>query len=101
MKAGQKPQTIEQVISKKPKDSLLDVIGFAEPVFYGKTKNTRIKCKCICGNITIIFTKCFIDGNTKSCGCLHKKRKLKYSVWSYSVEIFVMYIIGEEWDCQK
>lgn len=30
------------------------------------------ECKCECGNLTKVWRKCLITGNTKSCGCHHK-----------------------------
>lgn len=35
------------------------------------------KCKCDCGNITIVKTYNLINGNTQSCGCLKSKGELK------------------------
>lgn len=39
-----------------------------------KRKNNRIiwECLCDCGNITYVTTNDLTQGNTKSCGCLHK-----------------------------
>lgn len=38
-------------------------------------KNTRYwKCKCSCGNITIVRTQHLNSGHTKSCGCYAKQR---------------------------
>ena len=39
-----------------------------------KIKNrTAWLCKCECGNQKAVITKSLRNGNTKSCGCLHKK----------------------------
>lgn len=35
------------------------------------------KCKCDCGNITIVKTYNLTNGNTQSCGCLKSKGELK------------------------
>ena len=32
------------------------------------------RCKCDCGNETIVSTKCLNSGNTKSCGCLRDEK---------------------------
>lgn len=39
-----------------------------------KVTNTYWRCKCECGNETIADRSSLMSGNTKSCGCL-KKRK--------------------------
>lgn len=31
-------------------------------------------CRCDCGNETIVYGQSLRSGNTKSCGCLHKKK---------------------------
>lgn len=61
--------------------------------FHGKDKDRRIqwKCLCECGNETIVTGKRLRNGDTKSCGCLHKekfthithgKRQTRlYSIW--------------------
>lgn len=38
-----------------------------------KGKNVRYKCKCICGNETIVHAGDLRSGYTKSCGCYNKK----------------------------
>lgn len=38
-----------------------------------KNGRTAWLCKCDCGNELIVTTKSLRDGNTKSCGCLHKE----------------------------
>ena len=39
----------------------------------GKTKGYLWKCKCDCGNETIVYGYALKSGNTKSCGCLWKE----------------------------
>lgn len=36
-------------------------------------RETMWKCKCDCGNIVIIRTKCLLQDVTKSCGCLQRE----------------------------
>ena len=42
----------------------------------GRAKDKRVKwlCKCDCGKITIVHSSHLLNGHTKSCGCLQKKR---------------------------
>lgn len=49
---------------------MLTVVGHAE------RKNGRVawKCKCDCGNETVVLTTSLATGRTKSCGCYQKKR---------------------------
>jgi hypothetical protein len=48
-------------------------------------KSRRWKCKCECGNETVVFGYALIKGHTKSCGCLHKKHGMRhdriYKIW--------------------
>lgn len=39
-------------------------------------KRTAWKCLCICGNEHVATTQQLKSGNTKSCGCLNKRREL-------------------------
>lgn len=34
------------------------------------------KCKCDCGNETVVYGGALVNGHTKSCGCAHKKAQL-------------------------
>lgn len=51
--------------------------------------NPHWLCKCNCGNIKSVQRGCLISGQTRSCGCLRKERKLTlggkhaslYRVW--------------------
>jgi hypothetical protein len=40
---------------------------------YIKNQKTYWKCKCDCGNITIVVASKLKNGHTKSCGCLQKE----------------------------
>ena len=42
-----------------------------------KNGRTAWYCKCDCGNEIIVTTKSLRDGNTRSCGCLHKESVAK------------------------
>lgn len=41
---------------------------------YTNKKKAYWKCKCDCGNETIVSATALKSGNTKSCGCLHKEQ---------------------------
>lgn len=32
------------------------------------------RCRCVCGNETVVTTSDLVTGNTRSCGCLHRER---------------------------
>jgi hypothetical protein len=38
-----------------------------------KKRGKRYLCQCDCGNEKIVRGDCLRDGNTKSCGCLHRR----------------------------
>lgn len=40
-------------------------------------RNFYWRCKCDCGNETVVVGGAIKSGHTKSCGCAHKKAKLK------------------------
>lgn len=39
---------------------------------------TRWKCKCDCGNETVVYGRALKSGNTLSCGCYHKEHNKEY-----------------------
>lgn len=49
----------------------LVAISPAAPVI-GKSRNYRWNCVCECGQKRVVFTKCLVSGETKSCGCLSR-----------------------------
>lgn len=51
----------------------LTVIG----VDHKRGKSYYWKCKCDCGNETVVYGGALVSGHTKSCGCAHKKALLK------------------------
>ena len=62
----------------------LTVIERAENSNFGLV---RWKCLCECGNTTIVQSGNLIQGNTKSCGCIHLKQGGKshsrlYHIWN-------------------
>jgi len=78
---GQHGFTIQQIIERKPLISKLTPVRFngikIQPC--GKVRK-KIECKCDCGNITIIMIGAFLNGSTRSCGCICKEtRHRKYS----------------------
>lgn len=40
---------------------------------YGKYKETRWNCSCVCGNTKTINARSLVTGRSKSCGCLRKE----------------------------
>lgn len=54
--------------------SELTIISFLDSVFCGKNKVCIVKCSCSCGNIYNAKLKKLKSEETKSCGCLNKKR---------------------------
>ena len=75
------------------KINMLEAVDI-ERVFEKKKKNqytTMIRCKCECGNTTLLFPYQFINGLIKSCGCIktrtpynatHKLSKTNlYHIW--------------------
>lgn len=45
-------------------------------MLYGyKNKHTYCKCRCDCGNITIVCRANLVSGRTQSCGCLEKESR--------------------------
>jgi hypothetical protein len=55
--------------------SKLVVIGISDK--RGKYNNIYWKCKCECGNETIVAAWCLLNGETKSCGCLKTRHQYK------------------------
>ncbi len=52
----------------------------------GKNKEVGWICSCSCGEESLVSSNCLRRGNTKSCGCLHRKHGLSgtrvYHVWN-------------------
>ena len=52
----------------------LTVVEFAEHRLSASGVKKRYwLCKCECGNQKIVYTKCLVNGGSKSCGCLNKE----------------------------
>lgn len=45
-------------------------------------KRAMWRCKCDCGNETIVSSTCLINGYIKSCGCLRKKGNPKHNLYN-------------------
>ena len=58
------------LLPKGVKNNFLTII---EPICV-EGKPTKYRCRCDCGNITIITKQAFLSGDTKSCGCYAKQR---------------------------
>lgn len=54
----------------------IDLVGkqFSRLTVLRYLKGSKWECKCDCGNIVIVGTQKLNNGNTKSCGCLHKDK---------------------------
>ena len=48
----------------------LTVINFSQK----EGKKIKWKCRCDCGNETVVNGENLVSGHTKSCGCIHKKQ---------------------------
>lgn len=69
----------------KQKFGLLTVLEYVEPA---KSRGRhRWKCQCDCGTITIVQDNHLISGNTKSCGCLHRRTREQHHSWKGHGEI--------------
>ena len=53
-----------------------------------KNGRTAWRCKCDCGNEITVTTKSLRDGNTRSCGCLHREKVSKQFSKDISNQIF-------------
>ena len=63
----------EDIIGKKY--NYLTVLAYESNNKYGAI---RLRCRCDCGNETIVLRSSVLSGHTKSCGCL--KNKLQYGL---------------------
>jgi hypothetical protein len=63
-------------MSRKLIDLTEQVFGRLKVIKYAYTKNGRVywKCKCSCGNETLVSGSNLKRGNTQSCGCLNKEK---------------------------
>jgi hypothetical protein len=43
----------------------------------GKKDGFEVICRCVCGNFKTTLVSCLIRGETQSCGCLAKERRIK------------------------
>lgn len=69
-------------------DSLLTVIKEVEPhITNGGNKQTQYLCKCNCGKEIILKSSAIRNGNTKSCGCLKKKKLAERNAKNSSVKV--------------
>lgn len=62
-------QKIKNIIGKR-----VGRLTVLEEVGRDKWRSVLWKCKCDCGNKTIVCSGSLKSGNTKSCGCLQKER---------------------------
>ena len=73
---------ITMVHLKRKKFGLLKVIDFA----YMKNHRSYWLCRCECGNEKIVAARQLKSGQTKSCGCLHRKHgqfgTRLYHIWN-------------------
>ena len=53
-------------------------------------------CVCDCGNTVVVTETCLKQGNTKSCGCLHKEQIKKYNSYEIVDDYVIMYTSKNE-----
>ena len=68
-----------------------------------KNNKTAWRCKCDCGNETIVFTFCLRNGNTSSCGC-GATNSVKNELGNKYGRLTVQKFVGvnnnhSEWEC--
>ena len=80
----------------------INLIGkkFGKLIVIDRAKNSedgrrRWKCKCECGNITILQTNALRRGNTKSCGCLRKMKNEKNPNYKHGKRNTKLYYIWQ------
>lgn len=95
----------KQIRQSKPR---VDLTGkhFGQLTPYEYIKGGKWKCKCSCGNETIVDTRNLNSGHTKSCGCLIKASKNVYDMTNYEDDnIKVLQRMGSDdqqialWEC--
>lgn len=64
------PLTLQQIINRTPSGCLLIPFEVLSAKIVGKQSYRFIKCICTCGTITTPTVKNFINGISKSCGCV-------------------------------
>ena len=95
----------KQIRQSKPR---IDLTGkhFGQLTPYEYIKGGKWKCKCSCGNETIVDTRNLNSGHTQSCGCLIKASKNVYDMTNYEDDnIKVLQRMGSDdqqialWEC--
>lgn len=61
----------------KGKYARLTILEYSHRIKYTNSFHYFYKCKCDCGNITIVNSSQLVTGKTKSCGCLAKELQSK------------------------
>ena len=63
----------------RAKDLRGQKFGKLTPLYrtFNSGRDTRWKCQCDCGNITIVATNSLRSGHTKTCGCSNKEKMNK------------------------
>lgn len=66
-------------------------------------KKTRWWCDCVCGNTVLIAASDMLNGNTQSCGCIHKeatsRAKKKYNHYKFKDGVVIGYTRDEHEFC--
>lgn len=72
--------TIKKINENKHKKSLLTAIKFTKMIRHPTQRGFKkyILCKCLCGGKKELPMYELISGSTISCGCLAKKKRVKY-----------------------
>ena len=66
-----------------------------------KNKYAYYKCKCDCGNITIVQSSHLKNGHTKSCGCLRWEKASKHLIGRRFGKLTVLEFYGQTQDKSK
>lgn len=78
-------EKVKQIRRSKPR---VDLTGkqFGQLIPFEYIKGGKWKCKCSCGNETIVDTRNLNSGHTQSCGCKIKASKNVYDMNNYENE---------------
>ena len=68
---------------------------------YSKYKKRYWKCKCDCGNYTIVCASQLLSGKTKSCGCLRKQIARENAIKTHTTHHFTQTRLYDIWRSMK
>ena len=56
--------------------------------------SVRFLCRCDCGNESLVFSRCLLDGTSKSCGCISTQLRVEQTKKYNRYDLSGMYGIG-------